>query len=431
MLGIHTGKNTEVEKKWQQIHSKLQQRYERWGSTNMPKTTPGRNIAAKSSVLSLLWFHVYHSLPPDINSKMEKWKNDTWNFIQRGNPNSKRGVTTIKRDTLVQNYLEGGMRCPDVQNFVWALYASWIPRIIAPPQSPIQEKVLSIINRTYGHLKQDFRILASNCDFLQLPMNTSPFWKTVLQAWGKKPKVEGVKRKRTFAEVCMMPLWYNPELPVTSNKTITIPCKSPPQTKSCDIDEKNTQREAEATKYYNYSKAMSEKGITHVVHILQNLGSEFDSNNTTSLRTRMTVNELNERYNSPVITRERYPIFDLPVEAYETLSRITQKRISNRTLTFRDLLANDVFPETWVQWPDGIVGQCRGPPYYDVTPDGVMIQNRETSPRTRTTYCDQVEVYTTKKNIHYGGDEDENVEENETTLLYAGKIINPEILHNQ
>ena len=99
-----------------------------------------------------------------------------------------RGVTTIKRDTLIQDYLEGGMRCPDIQNFVWALYASWIPRIISPPQSPIQNKVLNIINRTYGHLKQDFRILASNCDFLQLPMNTNPFWKTVLQAWEKSKK---------------------------------------------------------------------------------------------------------------------------------------------------------------------------------------------------------------------------------------------------
>ena len=85
----------------------------------------------------------------------------------------------------------------------------------------------------------------------------------------------------------------------------------------------------------------------------KNLGNNFDPTNFNTIRTwPMTVNELNEKYRFPVITQERYPIFDLPDEAYEALSRITQKRIGDRTLTFKDLLANDVFPETWVQWPD-------------------------------------------------------------------------------
>ena len=144
-----------------------------------------------------------------------------WNFVQRGNTNPNRGITTIKRDTLIQDYPEGGMRCIDIQNFVWALYASWGPRLMSPPLSHLQNKVLEIINRTYGHLKQDFCILAGNCDFLQLPLSTSPMWKLVLQAWGKRPNIQSAKnRPLTFAELCMMPLWYNPDMPNTNNKFV-------------------------------------------------------------------------------------------------------------------------------------------------------------------------------------------------------------------
>ena len=60
-----------------------------------------------------------------------------------------------------------------------------------------------------------------------------------------------------------------------------------------------------------------------------------------------------------------------------------------------------------------------------------MIKNQETATRRQTNRCDQVEVYTTRKNIHYEGDENENVEENESILVYAGKVIDPEILHNE
>ena len=108
----------------------------------------------------------------------------TWKFLEFTG-DDKRPTSCIRRDVLISDYLEGGARCPDVATFVEALLMDWIKRILQPPFNNFKYFVLNILNETYGHLRQDFRLLTSNCDFLQIPDWTPHFWKTILQLWGQ------------------------------------------------------------------------------------------------------------------------------------------------------------------------------------------------------------------------------------------------------
>ena len=357
-----------------------------------------------------------------------------WNFVQRGSTNPNRGITTIKRDTLIQDYPEGGMRCIDIQNFVWALYASWGPRLMSPPLSHLQNKVLEIINRTYGHLKQDFCILAGNCDFLQLPLSTSPMWKLVLQAWGKRPNIQSAKnRPLTFAELCMMPLWYNPDMPNTNNKTITIQLPSTSQLQTCNIDEQHRRRESESAKYYNFTKALATKGITHVIHVLTNIDVPTTNDPNDRKIRKATVQELKDKYAEgygPVISRRMYEILNLPNTANETLNRVNRIREANPNLTIHELMKRDILPNTWLQWNDGVVGKLGENFYYDITPDGLLIQRKREQQRYWTPDCEPVKVYKTQKITHYQNSE-ERIDNDEGVLIYAGKVIDKHALFNE
>ena len=62
-------------------------------------------------------FHV------DLNKKLYK-------FLWDGKPEK------IKRTTMCQNKIDGGLKMPDLEKFIKSLKCTWIRRLIASPASP-------------------------------------------------------------------------------------------------------------------------------------------------------------------------------------------------------------------------------------------------------------------------------------------------------
>ena len=85
---------------------------------------------------------------------------------------------------MVQDYIEGGMRCQDVELFVNALYMRQIGRVVAPFSHRGADLVMGWVNETYSHLRMAKRLLTSTCDFLALPASMPPYWKLALKTLG-------------------------------------------------------------------------------------------------------------------------------------------------------------------------------------------------------------------------------------------------------
>ena len=390
----------------------------------MPASIIGRNIASKSSALAVLWYKIYHHLPTNLEEILTQWKTMTWKFLEFTG-DDKRPTACIRRDVLVGDYLEGGARCPDVPTFVEALLIDWVKRILQPPHNNFKYIVLNILNETYGHLRQDFRLLASNCDFLQIPDWTPHFWKMVLQLWGQMPGfmpnsptnpdvIEGLTwiqnppvrslngRKptveaMTFAEACMFPLWYNPEMsgtygapiggvePLSQNQRVKLvrPCR---------------QRKQFSWAYYHFTKAVSEHGLTHVVNLLHGV----DAHEHLRLA---TLPEITARLGNSPLTPQLYNklISSLPRAVKVAIDRAANLRAANPHLTFRDLVHSDHMSDTWLRWPDGAVGLV-GKQTYLPNPDGLLHPNPDEQPRPFSIECEQV-IVTERSHVLHNEDE--------------------------
>ena len=447
LLGTFFGRPTHVESKWEELTNKLQSRFDKWTSTKMPASIIGRNIASKSSALAVLWYKTYHHLPTNIEDILTQWKTMTWKFLEFTG-DDKRPTSCIRRDVLISDYLEGGARCPDVATFVEALLMDWIKRILQPPFNNFKYFVLNILNETYGHLRQDFRLLTSNCDFLQIPDWTPHFWKTILQLWGQMPGlmpssttnlavIEGLTwiqeapvrslngRKTevnamTFAEACMFPLWYNPEIagslgapiggvePLSQNQRVELirPC---------------AQRNQLSWEYYHFSKAASQRGLTHVVDLLHGV----NANEHLRLATQP---EATARLGSAPLTLQLYNklINSLPQAVKDAISRAASLRAASPHLTFKELVYQDHIEGTWLRWPDGAVGQVNKPTYLP-NPDGLLQPNPDEQPRAFSNNCEQVIVTKRQRVLH---NEDE-IDPSDRTPAPVSRYMNGPIVDHK
>jgi hypothetical protein len=67
---------------------------------------------------------------------------------------------------------EGGARAVCVKTFVRSVYANQA-LLLHPPMLDYRTIALHWIERAYGHLRQGWRLLTSNCDFLQMQREKS------------------------------------------------------------------------------------------------------------------------------------------------------------------------------------------------------------------------------------------------------------------
>ena len=152
--------------------------------------------------------------------------------------------TNVKRNILIQDYPEGGMRAPDVELFARALQIRSIRHVLEPRPGTNRNFILNWLRSTYGHLKQGIRLLTSTCDFMKLTDEHGPSkkWRWGLKARGamkglapstnqkgKRPHVTyhslqdqgqvgphkrtvNIKPTWTLGQLLMEPLIYNPNI---------------------------------------------------------------------------------------------------------------------------------------------------------------------------------------------------------------------------
>ena len=298
-LGIFLGAPSAVKTVWEsRITAKMQRRWANWRSRAMPKTRGGRNIINRNSVLSCGWYAVEGQWIPGLQDILEGWRQGAWNFFEGSNVG--RGRSAVSRDVLIQDYHEMGVRCPDVESFVDALYVRWVRRLADPAPHPYKGLVYHWVNKAYGHLRQGHRLLISNCDFLCLTDDTPPFWSAVLQAFGSRrglvpavdqrganpevpyaearagaPRTVNVHPDLTFAEILMEPCMYNPNIGGWFGAKVLEPDGFERQEKArrptVALFRGTEGRKQQARDYYQITLAYAQAGITHVIDLLTGL----------------------------------------------------------------------------------------------------------------------------------------------------------------
>ena len=151
----------------------------------MPKTRAGRGTALKNSISAQAWFLVKNQTPAGIEQMMESWRKEAWSFY--GNHISRTNCSTdISHTTLIQDYPEpeGGQRAHDVENFCKAIHTTKLRRMLEPHAGQHTNYVKYWMNKDYGKLRQGLRLLASNCDFLDLSNNVPLYWRVILRNIG-------------------------------------------------------------------------------------------------------------------------------------------------------------------------------------------------------------------------------------------------------
>ena len=298
-LGIFLGAPSAVKTVWEsRITAKMQRRWANWRSRAMPKTRGGRNVVNRNSVLSCGWYAVEGQWIPGLQDILEGWRQGAWNFFEGSNVG--RGRSAVSRDVLIQDYHEMGVRCPDVESFVDALYVRWVRRLADPAPHPYKGLVYHWVNKAYGHLRQGHRLLISNCDFLCLTDDTPPFWSAVLQAFGSRrglvpavdqrganpevpyaearagaPRTVNVHPDLTFAEILMEPCMYNPNIGGWFGAKVLEPDGFERQEKArrptVALFRGTEGRKQQARDYYQITLAYAQAGITHVIDLLTGL----------------------------------------------------------------------------------------------------------------------------------------------------------------
>ena len=132
-LGVFLGTPERVAAKWHlKTTAKIKTKFSKWRATGMPRSTGGRNLVIKNSVMALAWFLVQHQVPPDLDHMMDEWYKLSWDFFESGAhvkvsltsspPTRQTGRARVERRVLVQDYDEGGQRCLDIEAFTRALH---------------------------------------------------------------------------------------------------------------------------------------------------------------------------------------------------------------------------------------------------------------------------------------------------------------------
>ena len=129
-----------------------------------------------------------------------------FNFIWDGKPDK------IKRDILIQDYEQGGLKMIDIENFILSLKVSWIKRLLQPECNSLLKNIYE------GDLKPFGGALLFECNFKQLDINNhiknKPFLRDILLAWNQ------LKNKNVIYNYGNEILWNNSNIRVGDNTVL-------------------------------------------------------------------------------------------------------------------------------------------------------------------------------------------------------------------
>lgn len=149
------------------------------------RLTPLGRITLIKSLLIAQLNHLFISLPSPSNTFMKNLNETLFNFLWHSK------VDKLKRKQVVQDYINGGLKMLDINNYNLGLKSSWIKRILYSQETK-------------------WKVLLGKTEI------KNPFWKdtfTVFQIIQEKLEVQ------SWDEFITQPIWNNPKIKI-ENKTV-------------------------------------------------------------------------------------------------------------------------------------------------------------------------------------------------------------------
>jgi hypothetical protein len=169
-LGIFFSYNTDyvVEKNFMDKAKKFKRILDMWQQRDL-------SLIGKITILKSLAFSkiIYQcgmlTIPPDFLDNINEL---AYNFVWSNKPNK------IKRNTLISDYVKGGLKMLDIYSFVKAQKAMWTKRLLSPEQGSWKALPMLYLSNLLG--KDTFKC---NLNYTQKPKDFPGFYWQILQNW--------------------------------------------------------------------------------------------------------------------------------------------------------------------------------------------------------------------------------------------------------
>ena len=160
-------------------------------------TPLGKITVIKSLKLSQL-NHLFMSIPLPGKGFCENLNKKLYNFVWDDKPEK------IKRVILSQNKVNGGLKMPNIVNFIDALKCTWIRRILVSPNRPW----VRLFESSYCSLN-DLINYGPRWGIKVKDNIQNDFWKEIFLTWNNVYKTCQLK---TESDIFNTPLWFNSKL---------------------------------------------------------------------------------------------------------------------------------------------------------------------------------------------------------------------------
>ena len=148
-------------------------------------------------------FTVLPDPPANIIKTIE---NIFFKFLWNGKPDK------VKRNTLIGNYIDGGLKMPHITSFIHALKISWIKKILDPNKKSSWKILLTDLMEDLGG---DKFWQYTKPALLQHAKKFNKFWHDVINSWA----LIQVNQSTTPEDILSQPLWYNDTIKI-GNKPV-------------------------------------------------------------------------------------------------------------------------------------------------------------------------------------------------------------------
>ena len=194
LLGVQFSVNLEeiIVNNFEQKILEMKKLTKHWLSRKL--TVLGRITVVKTLIISKIT-HLLISLPNPPDTITKQINKLLYNFIWQNKPEK------IKREILIQDYNKGGIKMLHFSNFMMALKASWIKRLLTS-----DSKWVTLFQAVTKLKTEDMFKFGDNFIQRKQKLIKNIFWKNVLQSWIK------IQQKQTWEnndEIMGTNIWLN------------------------------------------------------------------------------------------------------------------------------------------------------------------------------------------------------------------------------
>ena len=184
---------------YEKVFLTIERLVSQWSKRNL--TVLGKISIIKSLLLPKL-IHMILSLPNPSTEYVTRINSLFYRFIWQNKPDK------ISRQQMTSDYMHGGLRMVDLNNFFMALKITWLRRMfLSTEDNPMFKLFMNITNiYNFFHLETDCKHLST----MRINMKT-PFWKEVMDAW---LKFITIHRPDSADELLRMQIWHNEEIKI-------------------------------------------------------------------------------------------------------------------------------------------------------------------------------------------------------------------------